>query len=284
MTKQKNKTHQLPWLKPVIIIFCILVLLAGTGLLIFQNLQTPSDYIVQTSPLFAPFEFYDGPNMAGVDIDIINRVAAKMNKTINITTAEFPIIIDNVAAGELADAGAAGFTITESRAEKVNFSIPYYTSIQYVIFDSRNPINSHADFVTWDDVKGKIIGTETGTTSWIFADSEIKEGSLVDSNTSLKGFESAQLASDAIFANIDDIAISDKLAAQFITSKNSNLSCLPLYTKATDTDTFVPVEESYAIAVNKNHPELLQAINDTLQEMIDSGEIDSLILKYMSRE
>ena len=115
---------------------------------------------------------------------------------------------------------------------------------------------------------------------------EVEKGVLVNTGTVAKGFDSHQLAADAIHAHIIDVAIADELAAKFIVSKNSGLMALPLYYSGENGEPDYPVEESYAIAVNKNTPELLEAFNEVLAEMLikdESGnsEIDKLILKYM---
>ena len=80
--------------------------------------------------------------------------------------------------GKLADCGAAGLTITDERKAKVDFSTPYYTSIQYVILpaDSDVAVKTAEDgtkYVVWDALAGKTIATQTDTTGWIYADAEI---------------------------------------------------------------------------------------------------------------
>lgn len=285
-TKLKPKAKKAKKPFPVAAFFSILItisLIVIIAVVAIINFRPATDYVVETNAFFAPFEFFEGSEIKGVDVDIINRVATKLNKTFHIKHVDFSVIIDNVASGKLADAGAAGLTITESRAEKVDFSIPYYTSVQYVIFDpSRAPANN-GTYITWEALKGKIIGTQTDTTGYIFSDSEIKEGSLVDTNATLKGFDSAQLAADGINANLTDVVIVDQLPAEYIVAKNSSLTCLPLYFTSTQDGITIdaPVEESYAIAVNKSRPELLSAFNEVLTEMLSSGEINDLVLKYM---
>ena len=128
---------------------------------------------------------------------------------------------------------------------------------------------------------GKTVGTQTGSTGYLFAADEIDAGVLMGTETKLKGFDSHQLAADAIAAHIINYAIADELAAKFIVSKNSNLLAAPLYYAGATVAEDFPAEESYAIAVNKDRGELLAAFNEVLTEMIGDGEIDRLILKYM---
>lgn len=253
------------------------------GATIGINSREKVDYIVETNAFFAPFEFYEGRKIVGVDVEIINQVAEKLGKKIAIKDVEFDVIIDNVEAGKIADAGAAGLTITPAREAKVNFSIPYYTSVQYVVYSKAAAPELRDGHVVWDELAGKTLGTQTGSTGYLFASDEIDSGVLVGTETSVKGFDSHQLAADAIGAHMIDYAIADQLAAEFIVSKNDSLAAAPLYYSG---EPDYPVEESYAIAVNKERTELLDAFNEVLTEMIKKdpkgiSEIDRLVVKYM---
>lgn len=253
------------------------------GILVAINTRQTADYIVETNAFFAPFEFYEGRKIVGVDVDIINKVAEKLNKKIIVKDVEFDVIIDNVEAGKIADAGAAGLTITPARAEKVNFSIPYYTSVQYIIYSKNAAPEIRNGHVVFEALANKTLGSQTGSTGYLFASDEIDEGVLSGTKTVIKGFDSHQLAADAINAHMIDYAIADKLAAEFIVAKNNSLSAVPLYYTG---DPDYPVEESYAIAVNKGQTELLEAFNEVLAEMLTENpegktEIDQLVLKYM---
>ena len=77
--------------------------------------------IVQTNAYFAPFEYLDGGNVVGVDVEIMNKVGEKLGKTVEFKNVEFSVIIDNVSTGKVCDAGAAGITITDARKEPGNF-------------------------------------------------------------------------------------------------------------------------------------------------------------------
>ena len=66
------------------------------------------DINVQTNAYFAPFEYYDGSKIVGVDVEIMEKVGEKLNKNIVWQDGDFGIIIDTVKEGKLADCGAAG--------------------------------------------------------------------------------------------------------------------------------------------------------------------------------
>lgn len=278
-------------LKHAIIIAMFIAVTIGMGVSVFFSINGDSkaDYIVETNVPFAPFEFYENRKIVGVDVEIVNRVAKKLNKNIQIKNVEFDVIVDNVEAGRIADAGAAGLTITPAREAKVNFTIPYYTSVQYVIFSHNYPPTLRDDHVVWESLAGYTIGSQIGSTGYLLTEDEIENGVLKDTNTKLKGIDSHQLAVDAINSHIVDYAIADESVAKFFIEKNPELGALPLYYSGRVREEDYPVEESYAIAVNKDRPELLKAFNDVLIEMLNNNEngtneIDRLVLKYMGLE
>ncbi|MBO7718165.1 amino acid ABC transporter substrate-binding protein [Candidatus Saccharibacteria bacterium] len=274
--------------KRTLYLVLFLLVTAGMGMSVWWSIngEKGADYIVETNVPFAPFEFYENREIVGVDVDIVSRVAEKMNKTIQVKNVEFDVIIDNVEAGRIADAGAAGLTITPARSERVNFTIPYYNSVQYVIYNQEIPPSLRDDHVVWEALAGSKLGSQIGSTGYLFIEDEIENGVLAGTGTVLKGIDSHQLAADAILAHIIDYAVADELAAKFIIDKNPGLEALPLYYSGATREEDYPVEESYAIAVNRDRTELLEAFNEVLSEMLTENEegvteIDRLVLKYM---
>ncbi len=259
--------------------------------------------IVHTNAFFAPFEYYEGTEIKGVDVEIMALVGEKLGKEIKFENVEFSAIIDNVKAGEVCDAGAAGITITKERSEKVDFSTPYYTSVQYVIFKADDTTVAtkkvgDVEYIVWEALAGKTIGVQTDTTGWIYTDGEINAtedndygyaGVLYGTDTELKNFDTAQLAADGIIANNNDVVIIDELPAQYIVSKNSALKCLPLYYAGETDAEDAPVEEQYAICVTKGNTELLDAINAVLADLMKKDangktEIEKMVMKHMGLE
>lgn len=248
--------------------------------------------IVQTNAYFAPFEYYDGTEIVGVDVEIMERVGKKLGKDIVWNDGDFGIIIDTVEKGELADCGAAGLTITPQRAEKVDFSIPYYTSIQYVILPEDSDVATKTvdgvTYVVWEALEGKVIATQTDTTGWIYADSEIDcEGGVLygTEGTDHQAMDSANVAADALGKTIDVIIV-DELPAKYIVSNNDSFVCYPLYYSGADGEADSPVEEQYAIAVTKGNDKLLDAINEVLEELLvkdanGKTEIEKMVMAHM---
>ncbi len=292
-------------MKKFISIILAAVMLASAALM-FSSCGKTEDggnnkIVVQTNAYFAPFEYFDGPDIKGVDVDIMNKVAEKLGREVEFTNVEFSVIIDNVSAGKVCDCGAAGITVTKEREEKVDFSTPYYTSVQYVIYSADDDsIKTEDDkYVLWNTLAGKKIGVQTDTTGAIYSDGEVNatkddpdygyDGVLYGTGASVASFDNAQLAADAIGANLIDVVVVDELPAKYIADKNQNLKCLPLYYDGGDDGEDSPTEEQYAICVTKGNTELLDAINSVLADFMKKGddgksEIDRLLMKHMGMD
>ena len=252
--------------------------------------------IVQTNAYFAPFEYYDGANIVGVDVEIMNLVGEKLGKEIEFQNVEFSVIIDNVSSGKICDAGAAGITVTDERKDKVDFSDTYFTSVQYVIYTkgSMTPDgkDGDVDYILWDSLAGKKIGVQRDTTGDIYVDGEINaqadndygyDGVLYGTGATLTKYDNAQVAADAMKANHIDVVVVDKLPASFIVEKSDAYECAALYYAGGEGEADVPTEESYAICVTKGNEDLLNAINEVLAELGEDG-VEKLIKKHMGLE
>ena len=278
------------------IIALALCLLIGATCLCMTGCGADDTIIVQTNAYFAPFEYMDGGNIVGVDVEIMNLVGEKLGKKVEFQNVEFSVIIDNVSKGKICDAGAAGITVTEGRKEKVDFSNTYFTSVQYVIYKKGtmtvDGTDGDVDYILWDSLAGKKIGVQRDTTGDIYVDGEINgqetndygyDGVLYGKGSTLTKYDNAQVAADAIKANAIDVVVVDKLPASFIVGKSTNFECAALYYKGGEGEADVPTEESYAICVTKGNQDLLDAINAVLEELGAEG-IEALVKKHMGIE
>ena len=258
------------------------------------NKTEAESIIVRTNAYFAPFEYYDGTEIVGVDVDIMNLVGEKLGKDIVWKDGDFGTIIDNVAEGTIADCGAAGITITPERAKKVDFSNPYYTSIQYVIVPEGVTVETKTadgvEYIVWEALAGKKIATQIDTTGWIYTDGEINateadedygyNGVLYGTNTQHVEMPDAQAAVDALGISAD-VVIIDELPSKYLVENSSkSLKCYPLYYSGAEGEADAPVEEQYAICVTKGNAELLKAINDVLAEL-GEAKIQEMVMEHM---
>ena len=215
--------------------------------------------VMATNAEFPPYEYHDGGEIVGIDADIAAAIAEQLGMELKIEDMAFDSIIMAVNSGK-ADVGIAGMTVTEDRLENVNFSDPYATSSQVIIVTGDSEIGSS------DDLSGKKIGVQLGTTGDILADDV--EGATVERYN--KGFEAVQALSQG---KIDAVII-DRQPAQVFVDENEGLKILD--------EAFA--EEEYAIAIAKDNTELLDKVNAALGELKESGKLDEIIGKYISAE
>lgn len=250
--------------------------------------------VVYTEAGFAPFEYLSGGKIVGVDVEIMNKVGEKLGKEVVFENVNFDVIIDTVSAGKLTNVGAAGLSITPERQEKVDFSIPYYTASLYVIYkpdDESAPVVSESgtngSVIYWDSLAGMKIGVQGGTTADLFLGDELAEGgSLAGTGAAKTSFTSLSVAVNDIGLNTN-VVIIDELPAKTLVENNEGLACLPLYYKGATVEEDEAAVDQYAIAVTKGETELLDAINEVLQSLMDQKDengnngIQQLVMKHL---
>lgn len=215
--------------------------------------------VMATNAEFPPYEYYEGGEIVGIDADIARAIAEDMGMELKIEDMAFDSIIAAVQSGK-ADFGAAGMTVTEDRLASVNFSDTYAEAKQVIIIKEGSEIKSA------DDLAGKKVGVQLGTTGDILAD-EIENGTVERYN---KGAEAVMdLTGDRL-----DAVIIDSEPAKVFVSQNEGLTLI---------EDAYEVEE-YAIAIAKDNTELVEKINASIANLKESGKLQEIIDKYISAE
>ena len=163
----------------------------------------PGVLTMATNAYFPPYEYYEGDAIVGIDAEIAAAVAEKLGLELKIEDMEFDSIITAVTAGK-ADMGLAGMTVTEERKQNVNFSDSYATGIQAVV------VPEDSDIASVDDLEGKKIGVQLGTTGDIYCSDDYGEENVEKFN---KG-------NDAIMAlvtgKVDAVVIDNEPAKSYV--------------------------------------------------------------------
>lgn len=212
-----------------------------------------------TEATFPPYESYEGGEIVGIDVDIAKAIAEELGMTLEIEDMAFDSLIAAVQSGK-ADIAAAGMTVTEDRLKNVNFTEPYATGIQVII------VREDSDIKSLDDLAGKKIAVQTGTTGEIYA--EDIEGAEIQSFTK---------ATDAVLEVLNgkaDAMMIDNEPAKAYVAANEGLKILE--------EEFAV--EDYAIAIAKENTELLEKINNALKNLKESGKLDEIVAKYITTE
>ena len=146
-----------------------------------STVEGKTKLVMATNAEFPPYEYREGDSIVGIDAEIAAEVANQLGMELVIEDMAFDSIIAAVSSGK-ADIGVAGLTVREDRLEFVNFTEPYTQAAQVII------VKEDSDVTTPDDLTGKIIGVQLGTTGDIFCD-DIEDAKIERYN---KGFEAVQ--------------------------------------------------------------------------------------------
>ena len=209
---------------------------------------------VVTSANFPPYEFHQNGQIVGVDIDIIREVLRRNGMEMVVEDMKFDSIIVAIQTGK-GDIAASGLTVTEDRQREVDFSVTYVQAKQVII------VREDSDIAAPQDLQGRKIGVQSGTTGDTFVTENIGNPQRFDdASTAVAALKSGKL----------DAVVLDYEPARVHVARNAGLKLLdePL------------TSEEYAFAVAKGNRELLEMINKTLQEMIADGTIENIRAKY----
>ena len=217
--------------------------------------------VMSTNAEFAPYEYHDGNDIVGIDVDIANAICEDMGASLEITDVAFDSIIPEVQSGK-ADFAAAGMTVTEERKQNVDFTDSYSTGVQVII------VKDGSDVTTVDDLANdKIIGVQEGTTGHLYCSDDYGEDHVI-------AYTNGATAVQALLQDKVDCVVIDQQPAKEFVAANEGLKIL-------DTEYVV---EDYAAAVSKDNPALTAALNKALQELKDDGTIQSILDKYIKAE
>ena len=156
----------------------------------------------------------------------------------------------------------AGVSITDDRLLVMDFTDSYATGVQVVI------VKEGSD-VTMDNLGEKMIGTQRGTTGYIYASDTPENGGYGEDH--VVAYDNGITAVQALMNGQVDCVVIDSAVADNLVATNPGLTTL-------DTEY---TNEDYAIGVAKGNTALLDAINTALQELIDDGTVQSIIDKYI---
>ena len=217
--------------------------------------------VMATNAEFPPYEYHDGGDIVGIDAEIAKAIAGELGMELEIEDIAFDSIIPEITSGK-ADMGLAGMTVTEDRKQSVDFSDTYAKASQKVI------VKEDSEIASPDDLAGKIVGVQLGTTGDIYVSDLEADGTTVERYN--KGFEAVQALSQG---KIDAVVIDGEPAKTFV-AQTEGLKILE--------ESFT--DEEYAIAVKKGNTELLDKINGALKTLKENGTLDEIVAKYIKAE
>ena len=211
-----------------------------------------------TNATFPPYEMTtDSGEIEGIDVDTAKAIAEKLGLELQIDDMDFDAALLSVQQGK-ADIVMAGVTVTDERKAVMDFSDSYATGIQSII------VPNDSDIASPDDLAGKKIGTQRGTTGYIYCSDDFGEDSVV-------AYDSGLTAVQALNNGQVDAVVIDNAPATEYVAANPGLKVL---------DTSY-AEEDYAIGMAKGSA-LEDAVNKALEELKADGTLQAIVDKYIN--
>ena len=213
-----------------------------------------------TNATFPPYEMTtDAGEFEGIDIETAQAIAEKLGLELQIDDMDFDAALLSVQQGK-ADIVMAGVTVTDERKAVMDFSDSYATGIQSII------VPEGSDIASPDDLAGKKIGTQRGTTGYIYCTDDFGEDAVV-------AYDSGLTAVQALNNGQVDAVVIDNAPAKEYVAANPGLKVLETSY----------AEEDYAIGMAKGSS-LEDAINAALEELKADGTLQAIVDKYITAE
>ena len=221
----------------------------------------PGKLTMSTNAAFPPYEMTtDTGAFEGIDVEIAGAIADKLGLELQIDDMDFDAALLAAQQGK-SDMVMAGVTVNDERKQVMDFSNTYASGVQVVI------VKEGSDIATVDDLAGHMIGTQRGTTGYIYCSDDFGEDSVTaydDGLTAVQALNNGQ---------VDCVVIDSAPAKEFVAA-NEGLVIL---------DTEYAVED-YAIGMAKGNTALVEAVNGALAELKADGTIDAILAKYIKAE
>lgn len=222
--------------------------------------------IMSTNAAFPPYEMTaDDGSFEGIDVEIAGAIAEKLGLELQIDDMDFDAALLAAQTGK-SDMVMAGVTVTDDRLLVMDFTESYATGIQVVI------VPEDSDIASIDDMTGKMIGVQRGTTGDQYCSADPEDGGFGEENVTK--YDNGLTAVQALNNGQVDCVVIDNAPAQEFVEANPGLKIL-------DTEF---ANEDYAIGVAKGNTQLLDALNGAIAELQADGTIQSILDKYISAE
>ena len=227
------------------------------------GLVTPGKLTMSTNAAFPPYEMTtDNGGFEGIDVEVAGAIAKKLGLELQIDDMDFDAALLAVQQGK-SDIVMAGVSVTDDRKLVMDFSNSYATGVQVVI------VKEGSD-VTMDNLGEKMIGTQRGTTGYIYASDTPENGGYGEDHVT--AYDNGASAVQALINGQVDCVIIDSAPANEYVAANPGLTLLEGNW----------VEESYAIGMPKGNTALVEAVNKALAELTEDGTVAGIIAKYIS--
>ena len=212
---------------------------------------------------YPPFEEFGASKseFKGFDIELVEAIGEKIGREPEFIDTSFDTIFRDLAQGKF-EMVASATTITDEREETVDFTNPYYLpSAQSIVVTVGT-----TDIKSAKDLDGKTVGVQQGTTGEEYVEEETDAGEV-------RTFPQGPDTFPALKAGTIDAVVIDRPVAERALEKDEGI----------EISGGIETEEQYGFVVPQGDEELLGELNDALQEVVDSGEYETIYKKWFHK-
>jgi polar amino acid transport system substrate-binding protein len=224
----------------------------------------------ETTPLtvgsdvpYPPFEEFGNTKteFQGFDVELMEAIANKIGREARFEDTSFDTIFRDLAQGKF-EAVASATTITDEREEAVDFTNPYYLPSAQSILVTKGTTGLESA----EDLKGKIVGVQQGTTGEEFVEEEID-------TKELRTYPQGPDTIPALKAGTIDAVVIDRPVAEKAAEQDNSL----------EISGGIETEEEYGFVVKQGNEGLLDELNRGLKEVLDDGEYTKIYKKWFQK-
>jgi ABC-type amino acid transport substrate-binding protein len=209
---------------------------------------------------YPPFEFGRAGGYKGFDVDLVKAIANKLGLESEFVKTPFDTIFRNLAQGKF-DMVATASTISAEREKEVDFSDPYFAADQSLM------VKQGSDIKTEDDLNGKIVGAQLGTTGADYAKDKTKAKTV-------RTYDLIDDAFKALEAGQVEAVINDCPVSSYAQKEHQSLVVVQA----------ISTNESYGFAFPSRSDALREAFNKELAPLKEDGTVEKLSRKWFGEE
>lgn len=218
---------------------------------------------VCTDSPYPPMEFEQDGEFTGFDIELMRAIAGELGLEVEVVNSGFdPITSGTALESGQCDIAAASITITPDREKAIAFTEPYFDAEQSLL------VKKDAGITSLEDLEGKSIGVQSGTTGETYA-RENDPGA-----SEIRSFDAPGDSFNALEAGQIDAILQDLPVNGFRSTKDDSVAVVATY----------PTDEQYGFAMSKDNTALKTAADGALQALRDSGAYDDLFKEWFGGE
>lgn len=236
-----------------------------------DDIKADGKLIVSTNAEFPPFEYKDGDELTGFDIDLIKMYGEYIGVEVEINNVDFDGALLNVSSNK-ADLVIAAVTKNAEREKSLSFSNGYFLASQVVIVKKGSGINGNniEEILQSLSDNNAVIAAQAGTVGEYYAKGDSDWGFEVIPNTTCQTYDNGAQAVLALNNGQVDAVIIDQLPAIALSESYADLEILGT----------TLTEEEYAIGVAKGNTSLVDSLNEFLVAIEENGQLETLLEKY----